>query len=116
MRRVEASPACLAVWWKFGDSFIGAVEPLDGPDVVQYGNTLQLAFDHFQIWDEFNPLGFGAEYDELPRGRVMFRTDIHKFVVIGPRMLMEDDAFRSKVLMFFGLPATTVFEWDEHYG
>ena len=77
---------------------------------------LQLDYDHFQVWDDVNPLGLGAEYDELPRGRVMFNTYTNKFVVVTSTVLANDPSFQSAIRSFYGLPQTAVFESDEHYG
>ena len=114
---IEASNnRLLAVLWYTGNGFIGPCEGLDGPHVEQYGTNLQLGYDHFRVWDDVNPLGFGHEYDELPRGRVYFNTAIRKFVVVGPRRLVGDGGFQDAIMSEYGLPQGTEFTWDEHYG
>lgn len=115
--REASSSRLLAIWWLDGDRFIGPVEELDGPRAVQYGDYIQLDADHFEEWPRYAPPRLrGLEYDVLPRGRVMFNAKIRKFVVVGPAGLVGEPGFQSAIRSEYGLPQTTVFESDEHYG
>lgn len=108
----------LAVFWYINDTFVGTEAMLDSDNVIQFGDYLQLDDDHFEIWPYFRnelKLPKHTEYDEYPRGRVMFNVKIHKFVVIGNKIFMEDASVKKKLLSFYGLPSTTIFETDEHY-
>lgn len=114
---VEASSnsRLLAVWWLFGGDFIGPSETLHGEHAVQYGDFIVLDITHHDAWGHVNPLGFGADYTELPRGRVSFKIPINQFIVYGPSDLVRDEGFRSSIRRAYGLPSTTLFESDEHY-
>lgn len=106
----------LAVFWYDGENFIGAEEPLDGMHVIQYGDYLQLDLMHFDIWRDYNQIDIGMEYDELPRGRILFKIPIHQFIVYASRAIVDNDEVRTKLLHYYGLPQTTIFEHDLHYG
>ena len=116
MKRASNSKL-LAVWWLDGDRFFGPVEELSGPLAMQYGDFLQVAVDHYNAWPTYAPSRLrGEEYDILPRGRVMFNCKIHKFVVVGPSSLVSEPGFQAAIRAEYGLPITTIFESDEHYG
>lgn len=109
----------LAVFWYYKGKFVGDEAMMNSQDTVQYGDYLQVDSDHFVIWPKYRKeLGLPSriEYDEIPRGRVMFNTRIHKFVVVGSKAIVDNDDARDALISHYGLPITTVFENDEHYG
>ena len=91
----------LAVFWYDGENFIGAEEPLDGMHVIQYGDYLQLDLMHFDIWRDYNQIDIGMEYDELPRGRILFKIPIHQFIVYASRAIVEKCALNFCIIMDF---------------
>jgi hypothetical protein len=108
----------LAVFWYINGNFYGAENTLKGDSVDSFGDFLQLDVDHFQIWPKYRRLAGldrNVEYDEYPRGRIMFNSKIHKFVVIGTASLTMNPDLQDKILSYYGLPNTTIFETDEHY-
>lgn len=109
------SSRLLAVWWYDGNSFFGVEEPLDGPNVEMYGGFLGLPFTHMDTWDDFNPIGLGAEYDEIPRGRTVYKISTNQFYVYTSSALASDEEFKTKMRSFYGLPYNTEFLVDEHY-
>ena len=105
----------LVVFWYTGSTFVGPSAALNDPRVETYGNFMQLPDDHFEIWDQYNTVGPDAEYNFWPRGRILFKVTIHKFVVIGDKRIIENETVRQKLLDHYNLPPTTIFETDEHY-
>lgn len=106
----------LSVFWYIDGEFIGIDDTLNGNGVVTYGDNLQLDLDHFEIWDKISKeIGSDKEYDYYPRGRILFNTKRHKFLVIGDKKITEDPEVKSKLLEHYGLPSFTEFESDEHY-
>lgn len=108
----------LAVFWYIDGEFYGYEDTLRGDSVEQFGDYLQLDLDHFQEWPLIKNLYDlpGKEYDEYPRGRILFNTKLHKFTVIGSAAIVKDADVQQKVKDYYGLPSSTIFEWDEHYG
>lgn len=74
---------------------------------------------HHEVWDSLrfsNPELFDDEYDEVPRGRVIFNANQNLFYVYSSAKLISDRIFQGKVLEQFILPrAKTIFKADEHY-
>ena len=107
----------LAIFWYADGKFIGPESTLNGEDVIQYGNYLQIDKDHFTEWDKYKQYTNEPreEYDYYPRGRILFNVKIHKFVVIGDKKIIDDPEVKDKLLSYYGLPVHTIFESDEHY-
>lgn len=117
MKRViesSTNSGILAVFWYVDGKFVGKEDIFDGDSVCQYGDYIQVDLDHFNIWPAYSPSKH-IEYDYYPRGRVMFNAKIHKFVVVADPKIVNSRDIRDKLLDFYGLPNTTIFESDEHY-
>ena len=116
-KHVTESPnsRLLAVFWYIDDKFVGPCDILDSEDVENYGGMLELPYDHSTIWDDYNPKSGDIEYDEFPRGRVVYNAKIRKFIVITSNSLSEDSSFQNAVRREYSLPITTIFKNDEHY-
>ncbi len=105
----------LAVFWYIDGKFYGPCNALNADEVELYGDYLDLPYDHFQIWPDCSPFIYDYEYDDFPRGRVMFDTRIHKFKVFTSEKLCNDKELKARVMREYGLPVTTIFIADEHY-
>lgn len=109
----------LSIFWYIDGEFIGIDEELRGEMVEQFGDYLQIDDDHYNIWFDTIVLVYpelsGYEYDDFPRGRIMFDTRLHKFKVVGDEKICNDPTVQEKVRKNYGLPITTVFDTDEHY-
>lgn len=103
----------LSVFWYVNGEFIGPEDTLKGDSIVSYGDFLQVDKDHFTEWPTYGDSS--VEYDYYPRGRVMFNSKIHKFVVVADPKIIDNPAIREKLREFYGLPVTTIFESDDHY-
>lgn len=111
--RASSNSNILSVFWYVNGQFVGDEDVLNGDSTVQYGDYLQVDSDHFTSWDKYDKEG--VEYDYYPRGRVMFNSKIHKFVVVADKKIVDDPEVREKLLDYYGLPRFTIFETDEHY-
>lgn len=73
---------------------------------------------HYETWRSVqreNPKWKGMEYEDVPRGRVVYEADPKKpmFVVYLPKELSR---VKSKIQRHFNIPSGHVrFEQDEHY-
>ena len=108
----------LSVFWYINGDFYGVDDTLRGDLVATYGDFMQLDVDHFSIWDDIRKragLRSNVEYDEYPRGRILFNTKLHKFTVIGTASMTLNKDMQDKIRECYGLPSTTIFETDEHY-
>ena len=116
MKKIIASTnsKLLSVFWYINGEFVGPEASLNSEEVVNYGVNLQLDRDHFFEWSKYSPAP-NIEYDDYPRGRVLFNTEIHKFIVIGDKKICNNNEVKEALLEYYGLPSTTIFKTDEHY-
>ena len=82
----------------------------------EYGVCMTHPRDHFSMWESSRRhLGLTGEYDDAPRGRIVFELQSARFVVYLDRQL-DSPTFRLPILHLFALPlSTTAFHHDQHY-
>jgi hypothetical protein len=95
------------------------VETVSLRDAEDYDGFKTFTGSHYDLWDKAikaNPQWQGKEYEEVPRGRVVYRKDPKKpeFIIYMPKQIVK---FKGKVIGKFDLPAGAVRidTTDEHY-
>jgi hypothetical protein len=93
-------------------------------DAEEYGDCLTSPHGHYDLWESWRagspPDGLAAivreaEYEEWPRGRVVFDFVRSQFIVYGDKQVFEHK-LQHRVLEYFGIPADNVeFSKDGHY-
>jgi hypothetical protein len=93
-------------------------------DAEEYGDFLTCPHGHYDFWESWRagcpPDGIAgivrdAEYEEWPRGRVVFNSVQGQFIVHGDRQVFKY-WLQGRVLERFGIPAERVaFMKDGHY-
>jgi len=108
----------LGIFWidDSGTMFAESISLQDAPD---YGECKIFEGSHFELWSKAvrsNPQWRDKEYEEIPRGRVVYKKNPKKpeFIVYLPKMLSK---YKNKVIDRFNLPSSHVrFDMsDEHY-
>lgn len=108
----------LGIFWidDSGTMFAEGV-PLNAAE--DYGDFKIFGGNHYDLWDKAtraNPKWKGKEYEEVPRGRVVYKKDIKKpeFIIYLPKKIAK---FKNKVIGKFNLPSgyVKVDTSDEHY-
>lgn len=93
-----------------------------------YGECLTHAAGHYEHWQEWQALGAArraaagypnpiasTEYDEWPRGRIVYEAPSRRFVIYADRRLQQP-AIIDAVTAAFGLSAAEVIvRSDSHY-
>jgi hypothetical protein len=93
-----------------------------------YGDALTHPRGHAEVWDAMRHLGtagparsglpsaiWSSEYDEHPRGRIVYDTITETFILYADRRL-QTPAFLARIIAAFCLPvAGTVVRSDSHY-
>ncbi len=99
-----------------GTMYVRTVSLLKAGD---YGDFKIFDGSHFEIWEQAvraNPKWEGLEYEQVPRGRVVYRKDPKKpeFIVYMPRQIVK---YKTKVISRFNLPSgyIRIDTSDEHY-
>jgi hypothetical protein len=87
-------------------------------DAVDYGDFKIHDRSHYEAWEGVvcaNPSWVDLEYDQVPRGRVLFRPDLKRpeFIVYLPVGLKDHE---SQIRAEFKLNGKVSFDYsDEHY-
>jgi hypothetical protein len=94
-------------------------------DAEEYGDCLTCPHGHYDLWegwrtgsarDGLTNIVCDAEYEEWPRGRVVFNFVQRRFIVYGDRQVFEYE-LQNQVMEHFGIPpeGNVEFTKDGHY-
>jgi hypothetical protein len=96
-------------------------------DAELYGSMLTCAHGHHEVWDQWRErmvAGKGpvasvvatSEYEEWPRGRIVYDSEAERFVVYADAQILRRVALLSAIRERFVLPiGRTVAKRDSHY-
>lgn len=86
------------------------------PEAEDYGDFKTEPRAHYAHWPVVaRALKVPGEYEDWPRGRVVYNTRDDRFIVYIDRQL-AGDGFKARLLTFFALPPErTLFAFDAHY-
>ena len=108
----------LGIFW-IDDSGTMFAESISLRDAEDYGEFKIFGGNHYDLWSRAvreNPQWQGLEYEDVPRGRVVYKKDPKKpmFVVYLPTRIVK---YKNKIIDRFNLPSGHVrFDTsDEHY-
>jgi len=109
--------AKIGIFWVIdGKKVDGYREPLEcGED---YGDTIQPTFDHFSYWEKLilrYPKLKILEYDDIPRGRVVYNKKEKRFLILSSKEVLEDRNLIKAICQFFEITEIPKLVWDEHY-
>jgi len=129
-QQLRASEPSVGIFWGVRDgrklNLVTDHTPLSQAEA--YGDALTHPRGHSEVWDAWQRLGpAGAarlglpaavscsEYDEHPRGRIVYDTITKTFILYADRRL-QTSAFLVRIIAAFCLPvARTVVRSDSHY-
>jgi len=119
-RKVAVMPH-VGIFWVDLDTGKVYSETTSMRDAEGYGDFKIHERSHYEAWRQIvmqNPKWKGMEYEDVPRGRVVYRKDPKKpeFIVYMPRQL-NGGKVKGAIRSEFGLPSShTRFDLtDEHY-
>jgi len=88
-------------------------------EAVAYGDCDTYEPSHVDQWGVLQRTGTvppECEYEEFPRGRVMFNRRTERFLLLADKCILRDKRALSKIMKELGLPATkTALGRDSHY-
>ena len=106
----------VGIFWVFNGKVLAATYPLK--DGQEYGDAINGLTDHVKYWPQFQkqlPALRHLEYQDIPRGRVLFMRPAKKYHVYMDKVLHTLKNKRA-LLKEFELPQrTTRFLMDAHY-
>jgi hypothetical protein len=122
---VPTAPA-VGIFWRVSDALVIDRSSLD--EAETYGDCVTHAVGHYQRWQEWQEMGaarlaakgypiaiMSTEYDEWPRGRIVYQTLQDCFVLYADRRLQRPEIIEA-IKQAFGLrDVQTVIRSDSHY-
>ena len=102
-------------WWHRGRLFchstpISTAEP--------YGDTVGDPMSHMDYWRQLQLTGQvrpEIEYDEPPRGRVVYNSTTQSFLLLADRCILGRAVIIEQIMRELRLPKITKMESDAHY-
>lgn len=115
----KASQPEVGIFWIDDSDGTMFADSVSLEDAEQAGDFCDYGGSHYVVWGKAiraNPKWKGLEYEQIPRGRVVYKKDPKKpeFIVY---MAKRSVKFKSKVIRRFKLPTEHIrFDFsDEHY-
>jgi hypothetical protein len=107
----------VGIFWVVGTRLILDSSPLS--EAEPYGDNLTHSKSHIDCWTELQRVGVASldvEYEEPPRGRVVFNMRTHRFTVYADRCILKKKAILNRIVRTMGLPVGEIgIVTDGHY-
>ena len=108
----------VGIFWLVGERLILDASPLSEAD--PYGDCLTHRNSHIDYWTEQQSLGAvpkEMEYEEPPRGRVVFNRKNERFMLYADRCILDKRAVVNLIKELMHLPSDrTDVGTDGHFG
>jgi hypothetical protein len=123
---LDPTAPCVGIFWQVSDVLLIDRSTLD--EAEPYGDCITHAQGHYERWQEWQVLGSAelrtrgcplaiasTEYDEWPRGRIVYETPQRRFILYADRRLQRPNMI-SAIKQAFGLSdVETLVKSDSHY-
>jgi hypothetical protein len=120
------TPPAVGIFWRVKGVLVIDRSTLD--EAEPYGDCITHAAGHYERWQEWQALGIpsltalgypgpiaSTEYDEWPRGRIIYETPPRRFVLYADRRLQTPEIIAA-IKVAFGLnQAEVMVRSDAHY-
>jgi hypothetical protein len=119
------SPA-VGIFWRVKGVLVIDRSTLD--EAEPYGDCITHAAGHYERWQEWQALGIArlaangypdlilsSEYDQWPRGRIVYETPTRRFVLYADRRLQKPDTVDALKTAFGLNQAEVMVRSDAHY-
>jgi len=107
----------VGIWWLWRGRLLKSSVPY--PEGTRYDRHVNGTEDHYSFWPRLQAVHTelrGLEYEEVPRGRVIYDTAARRTYCYTRRALTRDAGLRQLVIEGFNCdPRRTVFRQDDHY-
>lgn len=88
-------------------------------DITPINGFIDSDLAHYEVWDEIqrkNPAFYLYEYEEIPRGRVVYDTVKKYYVVYANSTIIKSPIHRKRIAETFEVDRNRIkFFEDEHY-
>jgi hypothetical protein len=106
----------VGIFWVHNDKLVIDSTPLS--EAEAYGDHLTHPRSHLEVWTLFRRMSIvptDVEYEEPPRGRVVYNTKTRQFTLLADRCILKDKSLVQELMSAMGLKKTTKMGTDEHY-
>lgn len=108
----------VGIFWLLGDGRL-LVDSTPLAEAEPYGECLTHPRSHVDQWEELQRQGIAprdVEYEEMPRGRVVYDARQKRFTIYGDRCILRGKAIARKVMLAMRLAESqTETSSDPHY-
>jgi hypothetical protein len=87
-------------------------------EAAPYGDHLTHPRGHIDVWEQWRLSGLVSqemEYEEPPRGRVIYHTKTRRFTFLADRCILRDKNVVRRIMLELKLPRNTETDTDSHY-
>src|ERR1035441_4486160 len=105
MRKDSHLEPQVGIFWLLGDRLIIDTTPMSGGE--QYGDCLNHPKSHIDYWTERQRLGDlprDTEYEEHPRGRVVYNTKTDRYSFCADRCILRKKSVVKRIVKAMHLP------------
>ena len=106
----------VGIFWLLNGTPIIDSAPLS--EAEPYGDHLTHPRGHAAVWEQYQRVGTvpaEMEYEEAPRGRVMYNTKTRRFTFLADRCILRDKNVVRRIMSELTLPRNTETDTDSHY-
>ncbi len=107
----------VGIFWLYQQKLLKSAVPL--ADGMEYGEFINGPTGHYEYWGKASnriPEVRDREYDQVPRGRVVYSMKEKTFYVYASKKTIGSSALKDRIASAFRLADETIaFRSDEHY-
>jgi hypothetical protein len=106
----------LGIFWLVNGNLIIDSSPLS--EAEPYGDHMTHPRSHVNVWERFELSGRvlrGSEYEEHPRGRVMFDTTNESFTILADKCILNRKDMIAQIKKALHLSKKVKLDTDSHY-
>jgi hypothetical protein len=115
LARATSEPR-LGIFWLFKRTLLIDSIPLSQSE--QYSHHRGYPHSHIDVWEKWRRKGtvpMETEYEEFPRGRVVYDIQSQTFTLLADRCILEEKELIARIKRELHLPKDTTLEPDGHY-
>jgi hypothetical protein len=120
------TPPAVGIFWRVGNHLVIDRSALEMGET--YGDCITHAGGHYERWQQWQAMGAtrlaglgyptaiaSTEYDEWPRGRIVYENPAKRFVIYADRRLQRPEVISALKSVFGLVEATVLVKSDAHY-
>ena len=107
----------IGIFWIFENQIFMQTQKLK--EIKSINGFKDSDLSHYRVWDKVknqNSKFYLYEYEEIPRGRIVYNTMKNQFIIYCNSNILRDKISKKLILENFGLiDENYIFKEDEHY-